>query len=117
MSLPGSPRTERMEKIYQVDKQIGQTMPLKDEPTIQEYNHWRIIENRYPGDLILSKHDMLLPKREAKLEDLTATELMELPQILKELEEEYHLVMWNFPPRQTKPGHFHVHLARYKKRS
>jgi hypothetical protein len=110
--IPSSGRSANGELMYQCEKIIGNLRALKDEPAIQEWNLWRIIENRFPYDMIFSVHHMLVPIREVPgHEYLNDEELTELYAIKMEVQSKYDLIFENFPKRRSILAHYHLHLA------
>ncbi len=109
-------RTQATEARYQADKAAGRTRALADEPSIQEWTYWRLIDNRYPHDRWYTRHHLLIPKRVfPTIKEATASELMELFSILfTDLDNNYDSVKINYLRQQTKPEHLHFHLADYK---
>lgn len=118
MQSPSSLRTLGGESLYGLAKQEGSLIPLAEEPSIKEWQHWRIIRNRFPYDLAFSSHDLLLPKRVvADRKDLSRAEASELDWLLVSyIEDSYDMVMVNTLKRQSVPGHYHLHLVSYKPR-
>jgi len=112
MNIPTSLRTYDTELRYQEDKQAARTVPLEDEPAIQEWERWRLITNRYPYDAVFSKHDMLIPTegywQTVKDDDLHS--------ILEEIAAEYDFYFVNFPHRQSIKNLLHIHLVKHKSR-
>ncbi len=84
-------------------------------PSLQEFEFWRIIPNEYPYDRILSRHDLLIPKRCCDDNDLTVEEHSELIKLRDTvLNETYDGMLANMPKNVTIPGHFHYHLIVFK---
>lgn len=110
MQIPTSLRRTATEMRYQEDKLNGGTKPLLEEPAIKEWEHWRLIDNRYPYDAVFSKHHMLVPLNGA---DFTSPELWG---ILGELENDYDFWFVNFAHRQSIKNLLHIHLVTHKPR-
>ena len=83
-----------------------------DPATIREYEHWRIMPNRFPYDRYYERSDMLVLKRHARESELTDAERTELCS-LKEgaLGEQYDQLLENLPHKQSIPHHCHLHLV------
>lgn len=112
--LPMSLRTAESERYYQDQKLAGTLIPLADEPTIRAWTYWRIIENRFPYNVALAKHHLLLPIRAVPdRSDLKDEELAELVEIIALVASEYDFVMENFPKRRSILAHYHLHLGEY----
>ncbi len=83
---------------------------------VKEYTHWFIRENKFPYDLIFSKHDMLVPRRViSSYEDMTPEELEEYIMIRKEISGKYDGILENFTSAKSVQAHFHPHLFVWKK--
>jgi diadenosine tetraphosphate (Ap4A) HIT family hydrolase len=107
-------RTSAGERFYGQMKLSGKLVPLADEPSITEWEHWRLIDNRFPYAVALRKHHLLLPKRVvADRLDLTEDERTELVWLLRQLSDDYDFVMENFPKRRSILSHYHLHLGEY----
>lgn len=114
--IPTSARSEHGERFYGQMKLAGKLIPLEQEPSIAEFAFWRIIDNRFPYDMIFKTHRMLLPIRVvAEYQDLNSDEVEELHKILQWMREnsDYDLVFENFPKRRSIHAHYHLHLASY----
>lgn len=86
-------------------------------PLVRPCLLWAIVENEYPYDQIALVHHLLVPTRSfASAKDMEAEELWELDRIKDEIAEtrEYDVIMENIPHRRTAPGHYHLHLIKYK---
>lgn len=116
MDLPVSLRTAQSEWDYQNAKTRGETIPLELEPAIKKFEHWRVIENRFPYNVAYKTHHMLLPKRAGVSErkQLNETERAEFEKILEEfIDPEYHKWFVNCPGRRSVAGFYHIHLVKY----
>lgn len=115
--LPMSARLAESEQAYQDAKISGGTMPLELEPSMKQWEHWRLIENRFPYDMIFKTHHMLLPKRAnvGHRWELNDAEKQELELILKDfVYPGYHLWFENCPVRRSVLTLYHLHLGIYK---
>lgn len=110
-------RTAEAEQAYQDAKVAKKTIPLELEPALKKWEHWRLIDNRFPYDSCFKTHHMLLPKR-AGITDrwhLNDEEKHELEIILKEfVYPEYDLWFENCPKRRSVTVMYHLHLGTYK---
>lgn len=114
--LPMSMRKAASEAAYQQAKVDKILVPLSAEPSIKEFDLWRVIANRFPYDIALAKHHLLLPKREVPDRfHLTKGEASELLTILLQFERDgsYDFVMDNFAKRRSILAHYHLHLGSY----
>lgn len=117
MSLPMSARKAESEQFYQDAKLSGKTMPLELEPAIKKWDHWRLVENRLPYDMIYAVHHMLMPKRAGVTDrwHLNEDEKHELEMILREfVYPEYDMWFENCPKRRSVASMYHIHLGTYK---
>lgn len=113
--LPRSWRSQEMHDRYtserQSDLQHDNCCPLCEAPTIQEFEYWRIIPNKYPYDAVALKHEQIVPKRHTAGDDLTEEEQAELVTLKKgALNESYTFMIEALPKTKSIPGHFHLHL-------
>ncbi|MCA9358443.1 hypothetical protein KC902_04245 [Candidatus Kaiserbacteria bacterium] len=84
-------------------------------PSVIEFEHWRIIQNKFPYDEIARRHDMIVPKVHKKEEDLTAIELQELRELkIGHINDTYQMLMESVPKNKSLPQHFHLHLLQIK---
>lgn len=112
LELPTSLRKKSTEQAYQDDKANGNTIPLDEEPAIQEFEKWRLIDNRYPYDAVFEKHHMLIPTEgyHQTVRDADLHEILDL------LASEYDFWFVNFPHRQSVKNLLHIHLVKHKPR-
>lgn len=83
-----------------------------DRATVADYTYWHVVPNKFPYDRYYSRSDMLVLKRHATEQELTAAELAEYRTLKAEvLSEEYDQILENLPQQTTIPEHFHVHLV------
>lgn len=117
-TIPNSFRKAESERAYQDAKDRALLIPLQHEEPIADFQHWTLIENRFPYDLIYKTHHMLIPKRTfADREDMTIAEQADLNQILTSLREQYEVVFENLGAKRSNSVLFHVHLAVNRDRS
>lgn len=119
-----SPRSEETEAKYQQFKKEKQrenadlsAFDLNDEIVVREFEHWLIIENRFPYDNMTSVNHMLVPRRGfADFRDAEQYEQEEHEMIRNLLTEEafYDAVVENFPKSKSVTRHVHLHLVRWK---
>lgn len=119
-----SPRSEETEAKYQNFKKAKiaagddlAAFKLEDEIMVREFEHWLIIENRFPYDNMTSVNHMLIPRRNfGDYIDATEAEREEHENIRKLLSEEryYDAIVENFPRSKSVHQHVHLHLVRWK---
>lgn len=113
-------RTEATEASYQLAKTSKNLKQLSEEPAINEWDYWRLIDNRFPHDRHHERHHLLVAKswgtREAPKQfwDLTPAALHQLQTILQNLNGQYDVVKYNFPAIQSVPTVCHLHLLNLK---
>ncbi len=106
-------RKPESEKKYQEEKKSISGCPFCTEEVIHSWKNWSLVPNKYPYDLVASKHDLLILKSHRP--EPNKEELAELEEIKKmKFTSEYHCLIENFVQRQSVPGHFHIHIIRYK---
>ena len=80
-------------------------------PSIKEFKHWRIIDNKYPYDLVAKTSHMIIPKRHASETKLTIGEFKELQKIrLTYIEQNYEFLFLQTKKESSIPEHLHIHL-------
>lgn len=119
-----SPRTPETEAKYQDFKKsqlaAGRDLSvfdLSEEIILREFNHWLIIENRFPYDNMTSVNHMLVPRRQLKdLLEATEEEVAEHNSIRDILVTEayYDALVENFPRSKSVHRHIHLHLVKWK---
>lgn len=116
--IPGSGRTAKSEMVYQEAKKNGITKDLRTEPALQEWQYWRLIENRFPYDMIFDVHHLLIPLSGATDRDrLFQNEADELRDIIANMDRDnaYDALMDNFQGRRSVLGLYHIHLVTWHK--
>jgi len=113
-------RTEKTATAYenaQEEQVAGSTCRLCADPeVIREYEHWRLMPNRFPYDRLFSKSDMLVLRRhsdEYGIREDERAELLELKTSV--LVDEYDAFLEQLPKQRSIPHHFHVHLVQYRR--
>ena len=104
-------RTQKTQARYDLARKEGRLNALKDLPSIEEFNYWRLVDNEYPHDKVASVHHMLLPKRVVReFTDLTFAETMELSTIMFILlYGRYGSFKINTDIERTITDHVHIH--------
>jgi len=83
--------------------------------SIEEFEYWRTIKNRFPYDRIAETHNMIIPKRHIDEVGLTGEEKKELFELKKTyIGENYHFIIEATTNIQSIPEHFHLHLIAVK---
>ncbi len=118
-----NPRTENSQAAYNNFKQQHVSNPelltsfnFKNEITVKEFEHWLIIENRFPYDRMARTNHMLVAKRPyAHLHEGTKEEQVEYKDILRQLTDEafYDALIENFPKVKSVKQNAHVHLVQW----
>jgi hypothetical protein len=112
--LPVSLRSYADELDYAFKKKTQQLKSFLEEEVIQEWKHWALIENAFPYSSVFKVNHMLIPKREVDKAGLNKKESSELELILEELSDIYDCHLTNFPGKQSRKNHFHIHMLIYK---
>lgn len=108
-NIPNSLRSEKLEIAYQLAKSNKETTSLHKEIAIADFGNWRLIQNRYPYDLVFSRHDMLIANKGQTMVDSEAQDIIE--GLL-----DYDIWFVNFKHRRSVHDTFHIHLGKYKSR-
>ena len=83
--------------------------------SIEEFEYWRAIKNRFPYDRIAETHNMIIPKRHIDEVGLTDEEKKELVELKRSyIEENYHFILEATTGIKSIPKHFHLHLITVK---
>ena len=78
MILDPSERTRATQRKYQEDKEAGKLIGLENEPPIMEYDHWKLIVNRYPYDEVWMTSMLLVAKDCVSWAELPTEAVIEL---------------------------------------
>ena len=94
------------------EKPVSGCRLCDDEDIIAEYQHWRLLPNRFPYDRYFATCHLLIPKRHVREPELSDAEREELFALkTSELTDQYDLVFENLPKQQSIPHHYHLHLT------
>lgn len=112
-------RTNESEKKYKEYRQKGgldDGCRLCEAPALQEFEHWKVIENKFPYDMIADTHNMVVPRAHHSVKEISAEAWAEY-NMLKygPLGAEYDFFIEATPNRLSIPTHFHLHLVVLKK--
>ena len=114
----GTLRTPETEAAYTKLKKEGHLLEgcvLCTSPSVKEFNEWRIIENRFPYDLVASVHHMILPKRHVAEEEFTDSERKEYGEIKETyMQDTYEFFIEPVNRQRSIPEHWHLHLITAK---
>ncbi|MEI7810354.1 MAG: hypothetical protein WCI41_02230 [bacterium] len=108
-------RTEKTNKKYQALKEKGHLddgCPLcKETLILKKFKYWKILESRFPWDLISKTNHLIIPKRHTNYKGLNTLEKEELDKIKEKYINENYELMAEVPDRKKSiPKHFHIHL-------
>lgn len=112
-------RSEEMADRYKAQRDSG-IMELRcvlcDEEAISVFEHWKIIPNKFPYDLIAKTHHMLIPLRHCIATELTEEEKNELALIKSGYVNvnSYDYILEPVDKNKSIPTHFHLHLIEGK---
>ena len=115
MQSPRKPETEAAYQAFKADKSDEELslFNLAEETILKDYQHWVIIQSRFPYDTMVRVNDLLILRRPVtRHADMTAAEKTEYEMILDELAEaqEYDALIENFPKTKSVPKQLHIHL-------
>jgi hypothetical protein len=110
-------RTAKLERAYQKAKSNGGLVPLYEETSLKDWTHWKLVQNRFPHNKIVTKHQMVVLKREANIWAIKQEELIELWYvILPWADERYHFAKINLVAMRSINAVPHIHLCDYQDR-
>ena len=107
-------RSEDVAKSYKqhrMSAKFSEGCALCQAASLIEFDHWRVINNDFPYDLIAAEHHMLIPKRhctEAELDEFESKELIDIKNHERLLNYDYLIEAAN--RKKSIPLHFHIHL-------
>ena len=110
-------RTTKTAKQYERHRRSGamdHVCMLCKKLSKKKLKHWKIVVNDFPYDKIAERHDMIVPKRHVKEEELTAGELAELRELKKTVLQRYDYTLEATHKLKSIPDHFHLHLLTVK---
>jgi len=112
-------RSKELNDLYKSDREtetFKSGCPLCTSPTLEQFTYWKIIQNKYPYDLISSAHKMLVPLRHVPAQELTAEENAEFMEIKhsEAIQNEYDIFIESTDRARSIPAHFHLHLIIFK---
>lgn len=111
-------RSKEMRDAYKAHLASGvleRSCVLCDREPIVAFNHWKIIVNNFPYDLIAEVHHMIVPLRHVTEKDLSPEEWEEYKQIKAEKLQDYEYIIEASNRQKSIPNHFHLHLIESKK--
>lgn len=88
------------------------------EKVVEDFEHWKIIENDFPYDAVAKTSHMIATKRQIPFDWklLNQEEIKEFENLRDGyIRENYDVIYENLPKGQTIPGHFHLHLLVLKR--
>lgn len=96
---------------YRTEGGLDNGCRLCEAPSKKEFEHWRIIENKFPYDLVASVHDMAVPKVHGSEREISAEAWREFQDLkVRHFEGDYDFYVEAAPKRKTIPAHYHMHL-------
>lgn len=102
-------RTPATEAIYQEALKNGRRADFVTREAIEEFDHWKIVENGFPYDNIATRSHILVPKRQVAFAvDLNEEEIAELNQLKSTLT--YEIIWENLGNARSVMYHYHLHL-------
>ena len=107
-------RTKKLQEFYLEYKKTAPYEALHKEPSIREWQYWRLINNRFPYNKLASAHALVVLKRDCSIFHLTEDELNELwGVILTWADRIYDTSIVNFSSVRSVNHTPHVHLITY----
>lgn len=108
-------RSDEVDALYKADQETEEfktTCVLCTAPSLRTFVHWRLVQNKFPYDLLSSQHHMLLPLRHVDELQLSEEERAEYLQIKysDEIQHTYDDILESTHRSRSIPPHFHVHL-------
>lgn len=112
--MQGALRTKESQKHYlklMSEGFLNNGCNLCIAPAINEFKYWRIVDNKFPYDLIAKINHMILPKRHTNYKGLSREEKDELDVIRAEyIGKNYVYIVETVEEKKSIPAHFHLHL-------
>ena len=108
-----SPRPDHIAEQYHHDRATGAAGSLLDEPALAQWQHWRVIANRYPYANWYQTHHLLIPMSGvAATRLLGSDERKELDEVLYEwAPARYHQYFENLTSLRSITTLLHFHLV------
>lgn len=110
MKLDPSERTRATQRKYQEDKEAGLLVGLENEPPIVEYNHWKLVVNRYPYDEVWMTSMLLVFKKCTTWDKIPEYAIMELHELKLHFKKIFDRVAENGDAMASVNYVPHVHL-------
>ncbi len=93
----------------------SKTCALCGNKPLKVFKHWKIMENNFPYDIIATTHNMVVPLRHVREDELNSEEMEELLKIKNEvLHKEYDFFIEATYKIKSIPNHYHLHLIKVK---
>lgn len=114
-------RSEETAKAYEDAQSLGKPeggcrLCADSAAILQEFEHWLLMDNRFPYDRYFSKSHMLVTKRHVKEMNLNDDEEAEYEQLRYGfLAENYDSMIDHLPKQKSIPGHCHMHVVEIKR--
>ena len=112
-------RTKEAEAAYRAYRAQGgldNECRLCEAPAQHTFTHWKVIENKFPYDMIAESHDMLVPLAHHSTKEVTPEAWAELATIKEGLiHKKYDFIIEATQRRLSIPAHLHLHLVVLKK--
>lgn len=105
-----SPETAAAYRDFRDSGAMDTECPLCNGVAVEQFTHWRVMENRFPYDRIAEKHMILLPERHVTEMQLTPEEREELIVIKAGYAQQYDYILEVATRSKSIPHHFHLHL-------
>lgn len=106
-------RSKEMADRYQAHKESGvmdTACVLCEAPAIESFTYWKVIPNNFPYDRIARTHEMIIPLRHVREEELIEEERDEFFKIKGSYLQKYDYLLEATYKTKSIPQHFHIHL-------
>jgi len=112
MSKLRTKETSKKLKEWKVNRSAAEPCFLCTSGYLKEFNHWKIVENRFPYDSIAELAHIFTPKRHVLVSELNTEELDELRMVKQDYIKNNYDFIIEVVNKQTMsvPDHYHMHL-------
>ena len=106
----------RSRELTQAYKDYRKVLPvdapcaLCEKEPLQAFTYWKIIENKFPYDLITETHHMIVPIAHKTEYEITSDEWLEYKTIKQTVTQDYDYFLEATSKLKSIPEHFHIHL-------
>ena len=110
-SLRSTEEYQRYES-YKANGGLDNGCRLCEREALRDFEHWKIIQNEFPYDVLAKVHHMIVPRRHTTESGLSEAERTELLAIKDDyIHKTYEFLMEATHLTRSIPEHFHLHLV------